>query len=164
MTAFEVAVGGRDAKLAGGYLVVVHGETGRAARLTNLESCFTKHLVEPFLANLLVNCPRAGNEPGNDVGCLLTPLDDAGKGPEVFNAAVGAGTEEDVVDLRAQQLLTGIEAHILKSSFFSRKSGYGLGDTNSHTGIGSVSDTRLNVGSIEGLWHNGGSHHSRRYF
>src|SRR5262245_31718235 len=52
LAAFEVAVRGRGAALAGLQAVVVHGETHRAARLAPFEAGLAEDAVEPFLLGL----------------------------------------------------------------------------------------------------------------
>ena len=57
LTPLEVAVGGRHGEFSGGNLVLVHGQTGRASGLTQLETGLGENLVETFLAYLTVHTP-----------------------------------------------------------------------------------------------------------
>ena len=54
--------------------------------------------VDAFGLDLLVNGPRTGDEPGRHFWRLVASLGDAGEGAEIFDASVGAGAEENVVD------------------------------------------------------------------
>ena len=152
MATLEVAIRGRDAEFASGDLVVVHCETGRTAWLTDLEASCLQHLVETLFTDLLINSPRTRYEPGDDIGCLLTALYDGGEGTEVFDASVGAGTEENVIHLCANEFLAWFEAHIiegfLKAGIASSRDTFRDADT--HSRVGAIGDTGFDVGGIEG--------------
>lgn len=72
-------------------LVIVHGETSRAARLTDGETSLGENLVEPLLTDLLIDEPRAGDEPSDNIGVLLAALYNRRECAEILNAAIGAG-------------------------------------------------------------------------
>ena len=83
----------------------------------------------------------------------MAPLHDAGKGAEVLDATVRAGTQEAVVNRRALQPLTGLELHIVKLGEESGALGLGnalqLWDASVNgdacTGVSAVGDARLYV-------------------
>ena len=58
-----------------------------------------KMCVEAFFFGLRFDGLRAGDDHGADRGGDVVAVDDLGGGAEVFDAAVGAGAEEDGVDL-----------------------------------------------------------------
>ncbi len=57
-----------------------------------------KTLVEAFGFGLRFDGLRAGNDHGADVAGDLVARGDAGGGAQIFNAAIGAGANEDAVD------------------------------------------------------------------
>ena len=91
------------------------------------------------------------------MSCFLPAFHQRSEGAEIFDTAIGTGTEEDIVNLLAQQRLTRLEAHILhgfdERCFFHFAHAFRCRDMRSdghaHTRIGSIGDHRLNVGCIE---------------
>ena len=85
-------------------------------------------------------------------------LDQRGESTEVFDAAVGAGTEEHIVDRMTKQFLARLKAHIfqtlLERSLVALRNLVECGDRavdgNAHTWVRAVSDARLNVSSVVG--------------
>ena len=72
-------------------------------------------MVEAFGFGLALDRLRAGDDHGADLGGDVVALDDGGGGAEVFDAAVGAGAEEDGVDLDLCDGRAGFEAHVLEA-------------------------------------------------
>ena len=107
----EVAVGGRDGVLARLELVAVHGDAHRAARVAPLGARLGEDLVEPLGLGLGLDRPGAGDDQGADPG-HLAPLHDGGGVAQVGDAAVGAGADEDHVDLLAGDGGAGGEPHV----------------------------------------------------
>ena len=106
---------------------------------------------------MLTHSPRPWHKPSHHVGSLLLALHHGGKGTEVLNTPVGAGSEKDVIDRHALQLLTGLELHVVKlgEELVTLLFGYALqrGDTfvnsNACPGVGPIGDARGDVlGSI----------------
>ena len=52
LTAFEIAVAGRNAVFPGRYLVIIHGKAGRASRLTDFKAGGLENLVKPLFPYL----------------------------------------------------------------------------------------------------------------
>ncbi len=126
LAAFEVAVGGGGAALAGLEDVGVHGEAHAAAGLAPLEAGGLEDGVEAFVFGLALDRLRAGDDHGADFGGDVVALDDGGGGAEVFDAAVGAGAEEDGVDLDVCDRRAGREAHVLVGALEGFAVGVGL--------------------------------------
>ena len=72
----------------------------------------SKHLFDALVYYLLAHLPAAWHEPGHHVVGLLPALDNAGKGAEVLDATVGAGTQEAVVHGCAFQSLAWLKLHV----------------------------------------------------
>ncbi len=132
LTALEVAVAGGGAALAGRENVRVHAETHGTARLAPLKACFKKDLVEAFLFSLRLDGLGAGNNHCADGGSHLAAGGDFGGGAEVFDAAVGAGADEDAIDTEAIERGPGGEPHVVKG----RLPGLALGFVCGVGGIG----------------------------
>src|SRR5271170_1822787 len=98
LAAFEIAVAGGGAALAGLENVGVHAEAHGAAGLAPLEASLDENLVEAFLFGLRLDVMRTGNDHGADVRVDVISGDNFCGGAEIFNARVGAGADEDAVD------------------------------------------------------------------
>ena len=68
---------------------------------------------------------RAGDDHGADGGGDVMAADDCGGGAEVFDAAVGAGAEEDGVDLDVFDGRAGLEAHVFEGALEVLAVGFG---------------------------------------
>ena len=88
-------------------------EAHGAAGLAPLEAGGLEDGVEAFGFGLALDGLRAGDDHGADLGGDVVALDDLGGGAQVFDAAVGAGAEEDGVDLDLGDGRAGLEAHVL---------------------------------------------------
>src|SRR4029078_11610659 len=90
-------------------------QTHRATRLTPLEACLDEYAVEPFGLSLTLDETRAGDDQ-----CLLDPVVDLAtcnhcRGrPKVFDATVGAATNEDVLDRNILKALSGFQTHVFE--------------------------------------------------
>ena len=87
----------------------------------------------------------------------MTPTNQMGKRTEILNTSVGTSTQEHIIHLGAQQLLSSLKLHIvqglLKASF-GRFSLLGisrnmLSNTDAHTWVGTISNTGLDISSIK---------------
>ncbi len=92
-----------------------------------LEAGGLEDLVEAFALGLLLDLLRAGNDHGADGGGDVVAADDLGGGAEVFDAGVGAGAEEDGVELDVFDLRAGLEVHVLESAGEALAVGLGEG-------------------------------------
>src|SRR4051794_37513289 len=96
LAAFEVAVRGRGATLAGLELVGIHGEAHGASGLAPVEAGFPEDDVEPFLFRLFLDEAGAGDDQRLDAVRDLAALGDGGGGAQILDPAVGAGSDEDL--------------------------------------------------------------------
>ena len=159
LAAFEVAVAGGGAALAGCEDVGVHAEAHAAAGFAPVEACGREDLVEAFLFGLRFDCLRAGDDHGADRGGDVVAADDGGGGAEVFDAAVGAGAEEDAVDVDLFDGRAGLEAHVFEGALegffvgFGWRSGRAMGtvrfDAGDHAGRGAPGDGGGDVGGVD---------------
>src|SRR3954468_16901766 len=99
LPAFEIAVRGGSAALAGLQLVGVHGEAHGAAGLTPVEAGFLEDDVQALVLRLLLHEAGAGHDHRVDAVGDLAALRDRGRSAQVLDPAVGAGADEDLVDL-----------------------------------------------------------------
>ena len=114
LAALEVAVGGRGAALARLEPVGVHGQAHGAARLAPLETGRDEYPVEPFGLGLLLDQARAGHNHGTNAVGQLAALHHPGDSAQVLDAGVGAGADEDLVDLDVCKRRAGFEPHIFE--------------------------------------------------
>ncbi len=112
LTPFEVAVRGRGAALEGRQLVGVHPEAHGASRFPPLEARLEKDRVQTLLLRLGPDQPRAGNDHGGDTICDLPSLGDPRRRPEILDASVGAGADEDPGDGDFVHRCAGGESHV----------------------------------------------------
>ena len=80
-----------------------------------LKTCFGEYLVQSFLADLLIHSPGTRHQPRHDIVGFLTSFHQRGEGAEILDTSVGTGPEEDIIHLRTEQFLSGLETHIVKS-------------------------------------------------
>ena len=114
LTTLEVAVAGGGATLLGGEDVGVHAEAHGATSLAPLETGLLEDLVETLGLGLVLDETGAGDDEGAfDVGGNLLALDDLGGSAEILDTGVGAGADEDLVNLNVLHLGAGDETHVL---------------------------------------------------
>ncbi len=113
LTAFEIAVRGRGATLTGLKLVRVHAEAHGAAREAPFETGLHQLLGDAFFFGLRPDEAGARHDHRAQPILDLATLHDGRNLTQILDAAVGAGADEDGVDLDLVQLLAGLEAHIL---------------------------------------------------
>ncbi len=154
----KLRLAGGGAALAGLEDVGVHAEAHAAAGLAPLEAGGLEDLVEAFFFGLALDGLRAGDDHGADFGGDVVAFDDGGGGAEVFDAAVGAGAEEDGVDLDVFDLCAGLQAHVLVGAgegflvgFVVRvvESGDGGVDGGGHAGRGAPGDGGREGGGVD---------------
>src|SRR5215472_363613 len=97
LSAFEVAVTGRGAALFGLEDIGVHAETHRASGLTPLGSGFFEDTVKALLLGGNLHCFRAGDNQYVHTVMNFVAAHHPGSGAQVFQASIGAGTDEDAV-------------------------------------------------------------------
>ena len=106
----EVSVAGAGAAVSGGDEVAVHADAHGAAGFTPGEAGGLEDVVEVLGFGVVFDLGAAGDDETGDF-CFLV-LEDLGGGLEVFEAAVGAGSDEDLVDGEAFQGGAGGEVHV----------------------------------------------------
>src|SRR6185312_13594028 len=148
LAAFEIPVRGRDTVFAGGYFVFVHPQACRAARLTQLKPRFFEDLVDAFADGLFFHLFAARDDPDFHIVGLFPALYKRGNQPEVFDPAVGAAADEDVVHFFSFNGCARLETHVCER-FGIRGSGYPARDADSHTGVGAISDHGFDIGGID---------------
>src|SRR4051812_4513586 len=112
LAALEVAVRRRGTALAGGYEVAVHADAHRTARVDPVETGGDEDAVETLLLGLLLDEVRAGRHQPGQAGPAAG--EDAGCGAQILDTAVGAGADEDAVDLDGVERLARREPHVLE--------------------------------------------------
>ncbi len=159
LAAFEVAVAGGGAAFAGGEDVGVHAEAHAAAGFAPLEACVLKISSRPSSSAWRFDGLRAGDDHGADGGGDVVALDDRGGGAEVFDAGVGAGAEEDGVDLdllrSVCRALRPMYSRARAKDFLVGFGGVGRGrgtvafDAGDHAGRGAPGDGGGDVGGVD---------------
>jgi hypothetical protein len=157
LAAFEVAVAGGGAALAGLQAVGIHGQAHGAAGFAPFKACGLEDLVQAFALGLFLDQARAGYHHGQlDVfGHLAAQLLDHGGGfAHVFDAAVGARADEHLVDEDVVDRLAGLQAHVgqgalhgaaLVGVFFLVGVGHAGVHAQHHFGRGAPGDLRHDV-------------------
>src|SRR5690606_13450315 len=108
----EVSVRRRGAPLARLELVGIHGEAHRAARLAPVETGRLEDLVEPFRLGLRLYEAGAWDDHRVDVAVDGLAVDDARDLAQVLDAGIGAGPDENPVDLDVGDLFAALQPHI----------------------------------------------------
>src|SRR6202051_4475414 len=113
LAAFEIAVRGRGAALFRVELVGIHRKAHRAARLAPFEAGLDEDLVEAFGFRLLLHKAGAGHDHGIEVAVDCLAGDYFPRRVQVVDPAVGAGADEDAVELDVGDPGAGCQAHLL---------------------------------------------------
>src|SRR3989442_13290840 len=98
LAAFEVAVRGRGAALAGLKDVGVHAQAHPTAGTAPFEAGGGEDLVEPFVLRLLLDAGRAGHDERAHGRVNVLAGHDRGRGTQVLDPRVRTGPDEDAVD------------------------------------------------------------------
>ena len=102
LAALEVAIRGRGAAFAGLKPVGVHREAHRAAGLAPFEARRLEDASSPSASACCFDEAGARHDHGVDARRDLPALDHRGGGAQILDAAIGAGADEDAVDLRCR--------------------------------------------------------------
>mmetsp|Transcript_5266 Transcript_5266/g.10699 ORF Transcript_5266/g.10699 Transcript_5266/m.10699 type:complete len:671 (-) Transcript_5266:225-2237(-) len=133
LAAFEVSVGGGGASFQRLEFVGVHGEAHGAAGFAEVEAGVGEYFVEAFVLGLFFDEAGAGDDHGVDSGGDFAAHGESGHFADVFDAAVGAGADEDFVDGNAENGLSFLETDIFQRTsgrFLSRRIGIVAKDGN----------------------------------
>src|SRR5205807_2769865 len=106
----EVAVGGGGHALALARRLAVHPHAHRAAGLAPLEARLDEDAIEPLGLGGALHQPRAWHDPRRHDGAA--PPHDPGGRAQVLEPAVGAGADEDAIDLDLGEGRAGLEPHV----------------------------------------------------
>src|SRR5262249_26581048 len=98
LAALEVAVRGRGAALARAQDVRIHAEAHRAAGLAPFEPGRLEDLVETLLLGLRLDQAGAWDDHGSHSRTDLLAAHHSRGGPQVLDAGVGAGADEDPIE------------------------------------------------------------------
>src|SRR5437868_6140851 len=99
LAALEIAVRGRGTALFGPELVGVHRKAHRAARLAPFEAGLDENLVEAFGFRLLLHDAGARHDHRVEIAVDGLAFDYLRRGAQILDPAIGAGTDEDAVEL-----------------------------------------------------------------
>jgi hypothetical protein len=99
LPAFEIAIGGRSATISLLEAIAIHGNAHRTAGSAPLETSVKKDPVEALRLSLFAHLCGARYDDGLDVRCDLPAGYDSGSRPKVLKASIGAGTNENLIDL-----------------------------------------------------------------
>src|SRR6056297_4209423 len=99
LAAFQIAVRGGSTALTGAELIGVHGKAHRTPGKTPFEPRLLEDIGQPLFLGLGADKARSGHDHGAQTVLDLLAFDDRGGGAQVFDPAIGAGADEDRVDL-----------------------------------------------------------------
>src|SRR2546427_6493834 len=106
----EVAVGGGGHALALARRLAVHPHAHRAAGLPPLEAGLDEDTIEPLGLGGALDEPRARHDPRRHDGAV--PLHHPGGRAQVLEPTIGAGADEDAIDLDLGERRAGVEPHV----------------------------------------------------
>src|SRR5271169_5859130 len=98
LTAHEIAIGCGNRALAGRDRFAVGGKAHRTTGFTPFEPGLREQLVEAFGNRIAFDRLRARHYPGADAGRDLAAARDFGRGPQIAQTAIGAGSDKDPID------------------------------------------------------------------
>src|SRR5690554_3509809 len=159
LTTFEVPVRGRRTMLAPPQLVGVHGQTHGATRITPFQARLDKDLVQTLLLRLRFHQSRTRNHHRLlQARRHLAAFHHSGGFTQVFNPAVGAGTDKHAIQLDIGDLLVRLQTHILERAhnaftldgiFFLRRVRHIAVDTGYHLRRRTPAHLRLDSRTVE---------------
>src|SRR5690554_2172205 len=159
LTTFEVPVRGRRTMLALPQLVGVHGQTHGATRITPFQARLDKDLVQTLLLRLRFHQSRTRNHHRLlQARRHLAAFHHSGGFTQVFNPAVGAGTDKHAIQLDIGDLLVRLQTHILERAhnaftldgiFFLRRVRHIAVNTGNHLRRRAPAHLRLDSRAVE---------------
>src|SRR5690554_601675 len=159
LTAFEVPVGGRRTMLALPQLIGVHRQTHRATRITPFKTGFDKDLVQAFLLRLGFH--QTGTRHYHrllQARRHLAAFHHRCGFTQVFNTAIGAGTDKHPVQLDVGNLLVRLQTHVFQRThnaftldgiFFLRRVRHIAVDTGHHLRRRTPAHLRLDSRTVQ---------------
>ncbi len=117
LASFEIAIGSAGAAFADGQHVVVHADAHAAACVAPLETCVGENFVEAFGFGLMLYDAGAGDDEGSlDIFRDVFSGDNFCGGAEIGDARVGAGADENAVDIYVNEICAGLESHVFEGA------------------------------------------------
>src|SRR5713226_49594 len=151
LATFKVAVAGRGAALAFSQLIAVHGDTHAASRFAPLETCLAANSGDAFFLGHAPYLHRARHDHRPHGGRDMFALDIARRHAQVLQARISAGSDEDPIEGNIDNLLPGLQVHILQSSLvrfalldvlLPGRVGHDAVDIGNHARVGAPRDLR----------------------
>src|SRR5271163_4905650 len=103
LPAFEIAIAGRSAAFSGLQDIRIHAETHRAPRFTPFETGIEKDAVQSFLFGDALDGLRSWDHHRAYIRIDMLSFGHACRCPQVFDARVGARSDEDAVNGRSEE-------------------------------------------------------------
>ncbi len=116
MAADEITVAGGSAAFPWRYLVGVHRQAGGTARLAPFEAGIGEYPVKPFVFGLAFD--QSGTRDHNcppHVWRLLATFQHLGRGTQIFDPAVCAAADEDILYRDFLDRRSGCQAHVIQA-------------------------------------------------
>src|SRR5215472_3851862 len=114
LAVFKIAVGGRDAALAGLAAIAIATGAHRASGFAPEKSGLAKHAIEPGGLSIAFDARRTWHDHSDDAFGNMPPAYDIGRNLQVWQAAIGARADKDPVDRQAKERRPRREIHIAK--------------------------------------------------
>ena len=107
LPSFKIPVGGGRTTFVRLQPILVHRQAHRTSRLTPVETGSDEYLVETLGLGLFLDQPGARNDHRIDARIDRFSLDHLGNRAQILDAPVGAGANEDTVNLDIGDLCPG---------------------------------------------------------
>src|SRR5687767_7927425 len=114
LPSFEIAIGRRRTSLTRPEYVIVHREAHGTSRLAPFESRGDQLRGYAFCFCLIAYRTRTRHDHGAYTRIDSTTTGDPGDLTQIFDARIGAGTDEDTIDRQALQRRARLEADVTK--------------------------------------------------
>src|SRR5579883_1872241 len=146
LAALKIAVAGRSAAFALGEAVAVHSDAHTAPGLAPLESGLAEDIGQTLFLSHAPHLHRTGDDDGAHIGGDMFAPDILRRHAQIFQPRVGAGANEDGIQLDILNALARLEVHVLQSAlhrlplvgvFLLLRVGDAAGHVNHHARIGS---------------------------
>src|ERR1017187_2610915 len=112
LPAFEISIAGRSAALARLKDVGIHAEAHRAARFKPLKTGIDENAVQPFLLSGVLDGLRTGDNHRPHFRIYVAALGPPRRRAQVFDARIGAGSDEDSVRRNLLDRRSRLKIHI----------------------------------------------------
>mmetsp|Transcript_19895 Transcript_19895/g.41290 ORF Transcript_19895/g.41290 Transcript_19895/m.41290 type:complete len:515 (-) Transcript_19895:121-1665(-) len=114
LPSLEIPIGSGSAPFLGFQFVRIHGQAHGTSRLSPIESRLHQNFVESLLLGLVFDQSRSGDDHGVDSLLHFPPHGDGGDLANVFDASVGARSDEYLLNGRALDGRPALEADVLE--------------------------------------------------